>query len=172
MVENGGVIKRHTRAESIAISDGKVTGVECLKMELGEPDSSGRARPVPIQGTDYVVNTDMLVPAVSQSSELEWLRPEDGIELNRWGTFDVDEETGMTAKEGVFAGGDDVLGPATVVEAFSQGHVAADGIHRFLSPEEWERERREREAREAAAKAEEEAKRAKAKEEAKRAKES
>jgi glutamate synthase (NADPH/NADH) small chain len=151
---------------------GKVVGVECLKMELGEPDSSGRARPVPIPGTEYVVNTDMLVPAVSQSSELEWLRPEDGIELNRWGTFDVDEETGMTSKVGGFAGGDDVLGPATVVEAFSQGHVAADGIHRFLSPEVWERERKEREAREAAAKAEEEAKKAKAKEEAQKAKES
>jgi glutamate synthase (NADPH/NADH) small chain len=115
--------------------------VECIKMELGEPDDSGRRRPVPVSGSEFQVPTDMVIPAISQSPDLDWLRMEDGLELTRWSTFWVDEETGATSRDGVYAAGDDVLGPATVVEAIAQAHVAADGIHRYLSPDEWERER-------------------------------
>ena len=120
--------------------DGHVTGVECLKMQLGEPDASGRARPVPIQGSEFVVPTDMVVPAVSQEPQLQWIGPEDGIELTKWSSVKVDEGTGMSTRPGVFAGGDSVLGPATVVQAIAQGHAAADGIHKHLLPEQWERE--------------------------------
>jgi glutamate synthase (NADPH/NADH) small chain len=130
---------------------GHVTGVECLKMQLGEPDASGRARPVPIQGTEFVVATDMVIPAVSQEPQMGWLRPDDGIELTKWSSVKVDEATGMSTRSGVFAGGDAVLGPSTVVQAIVQGHVAADGIHRYLMPDQWEAERKAKE--EAAAKA-------------------
>ncbi len=114
--------------------------VECIKMELGEPDDSGRRRPVPVEGSEFTVPTDMVIPAVSQSPDIDWLKMEDGLELTRWSTFWVDEETGATSRKGVFAAGDDVLGPATVVEAIAQAHRAADGIHKYLSPEQWERE--------------------------------
>jgi len=114
--------------------------VECIKMELGEPDDSGRRRPVPLEGSEFTVPTDMVIPAVSQSPDVDWLKLEDGLELTRWSTFWVDEETGSTSRKGVFAAGDDVLGPATVVEAIAQAHRAADGIHKYLSPDQWERE--------------------------------
>jgi len=130
---------------------GRVTGVECLRMQLGEPDASGRARPVPIAGSEFVVPTEMVIPAVSQEPQMGWLRPEDGIELTKWSSVKVDEATGMSTRPGVFAGGDAVLGPATVVQAIVQGHVAADGIHRYLLPEQWESERKAKE--ETAAKA-------------------
>ena len=117
-----------------------VSEVECIKMELGEPDDSGRRRPVPIPGSEFKVPTDMVIPAVSQSPQLEWLKLDDGIELTRWSTIWTNEETGESSREGVFAAGDDVLGPSTVVECIAQAHMAADGIHKHLSPEEWEKE--------------------------------
>ncbi|MCK5415514.1 MAG: FAD-dependent oxidoreductase, partial [Thermoplasmata archaeon] len=126
----------------IGDADEHCSAVECIKMELGEPDDSGRRRPVPIEASEFSVPTDMVIPAISQSPDLEWLKMEDGLELTRWSTFWVDEDTGATSRKGVFAAGDDVLGPATVVEAIAQAHVAADGIHRYLSPDAWEREQR------------------------------
>ncbi|MCJ2540601.1 MAG: NAD(P)-dependent oxidoreductase [Candidatus Thermoplasmatota archaeon] len=126
----------------IGDADEHCSAVECIRMELGEPDDSGRRRPVPIEASEFSVPTDMVIPAISQSPDLEWLKMEDGLELTRWSTFWVDEDTGATSRKGVFAAGDDVLGPATVVEAIAHSHVAADGIHRYLSPDAWERERR------------------------------
>jgi NADPH-dependent glutamate synthase beta subunit-like oxidoreductase len=121
------------------------SAVECIKMELGEPDDSGRRRPVPITGSEFSVPTDMVITAISQSPDLGWLKMEDGLELTRWSTFWVDEDTGATSRQGVYAAGDDVLGPATVVEAIAQAHTAADGIHKYLSPDQWERENRSEE---------------------------
>jgi glutamate synthase (NADPH/NADH) small chain len=117
--------------------------VECIQMELGEPDDSGRRRPVPIPGSEFTVPTDMVIPAVSQSPELEWLKMDDGLELTRWSTFWTEEDSGMTSRKGVFAAGDDVLGPSTIVECIAQAHISADGIHKYLSPDEWEREHSE-----------------------------
>ncbi len=122
--------------------DEHVAQVQCIRMELGEPDDSGRRRPVPVDGSEFKVPTDMVIPAVSQSPELEWLGLDDGIELTRWGSIWIDEETGESSREGVFAAGDDVLGPSTIVECVAQSHKAADGIHKHLSPEEWELEHR------------------------------
>ena len=122
--------------------DEHVDRVECIRMELGEPDDSGRRRPVPVSGSEFSVPTDMIIPAVSQSPELEWLKLDDGLELTRWGTFWTDEDTGHCSREGVFAAGDDVLGPSTVVECIAQAHKAADGIHKYLSPEEWDMEQK------------------------------
>jgi glutamate synthase (NADPH/NADH) small chain len=125
-----------------------VNVVQCIQMELGEPDDSGRRRPIPVKGSEFNVPTDMVIPAVSQSPELEWLSLDDGLELTRWSTFWIDEETGATSRDGVYAAGDDVLGPATVVEAIAQAHKAADGIHKYLSPEDWEAEHRQMEPEE------------------------
>ncbi|MCK4969820.1 MAG: FAD-dependent oxidoreductase, partial [Thermoplasmata archaeon] len=119
---------------------GNVCGMRCIRMELGEPDDSGRRRPVPIPNSEFKVPTDMVIPAVSQSPELEWLKLDDGISLTRWNTILTNEETGESSRKGVFAAGDDVLGPSTVVECIAQAHAAADGIHKHLSPKEWEKE--------------------------------
>ncbi len=110
---------------------GKLTGVQLLKMELGEPDSSGRRRPVPIEDSEYDVGLDWIIPAISQEPILDWLSDEAGIELTRWNTFAVDKNF-MTTRPGVFACGDDELGPATVIEAIGQGNRTAKGMHKYL----------------------------------------
>jgi formate dehydrogenase major subunit len=111
--------------------DGKLTGVQLLKMELGEPDSSGRRRPVPVEGSEYDVGLDWIIPAISQEPILEWLPEELGIDLTRWNTFAVDKNF-MTTRPGVFACGDDELGPATVIEAIAQANRTANGMHKYL----------------------------------------
>ncbi|MFH1860199.1 MAG: FAD-dependent oxidoreductase [bacterium] len=108
--------------------DGKVVSVECIKMELGEPDESGRRRPVPIKGSEFVIDIDVIIPAIGQASDLGGLQ----VEATKWGTIEVDPETLATNQEGVFAGGDVVSGPAFVVDAIKAGHVAAESIDRYL----------------------------------------
>jgi len=117
-------------------SDGKVTGIECIRMELGEPDASGRRRPVPIEGSEFIVEADAIIPAIGQTSDLSFITEESGIAVNKWNTFDVDQVTFATNVEGVFAGGDDVTGPATVVEAINAGKEAARSIDRYLRGED------------------------------------
>lgn len=112
--------------------DGKVVGMELIKMELGEPDSSGRRRPVPIEGSEYVIDCDMVIPAISQSPDLSWLPDNLGIGITKWNTVDVDDATGMSAMEGVFAAGDDVSGPATVIEAVAGARKTAKAIDELL----------------------------------------
>lgn len=116
--------------------DGKVTGIECLRMELGEPDASGRRRPVPVKGSEFVIEVDAIVPAIGQTGDLSFISRESGISVNKWNTFDVDPVTFATNVEGVFAGGDDVTGPATVVKAIYAGKEAAVSIGRYLSGED------------------------------------
>ncbi len=115
--------------------DGKVTGIECLRMELGEPDASGRRRPVPIKGSEFVVECEAIVPAIGQAADLAFV-PKDGPAINKWNTFDVDEVTFATNIPGVFAGGDVVTGPATVVKAVYAGKEAAVSIDRYLKGED------------------------------------
>ncbi len=115
---------------------GKVTGIECIRMELGEPDESGRRRPVPIKGSEFTISVDAVIPAIGQKSDLSFVSEESSIAINRWNTFDVDPVTFATNVEGVFAGGDDVTGPATVVEAINAGKEAAKSIDRFLRGED------------------------------------
>lgn len=112
--------------------NGKLTGVQLQKMELGEPDSSGRRRPVPIEGSEYDVSLDWIIPAISQEPILDWLPGELGINLTRWNTFAVDKNF-MTSRPGVFACGDDELGPATVIEAIAQANRTAVGMHTYLT---------------------------------------
>ncbi|MGE5800073.1 MAG: NAD(P)-binding protein, partial [Syntrophaceae bacterium] len=116
--------------------DGKVTGIECLRMELGEPDKSGRRRPVPIKGSEFIVECDAIVPAIGQACDLGFVSKDSGISINKWVNFDVDEVTFATSAPGVFAGGDAVTGPATVIKAVNAGKEAAKSIDRYLKGED------------------------------------
>ena len=116
--------------------NGKVTGVECTRMERGEPDASGRRRPVEIKGSEFIVPCDALIPAIGQEADLEFVPAESGIAINKWRNFDVDPVTFATNVPGVFAGGDVVTGPATVVKAVYAGKEAAVSIDRYLRGED------------------------------------
>jgi formate dehydrogenase beta subunit len=113
--------------------DGKVVGVECIRMELGEPDKSGRRRPVPVAGSEFIIETDILIPAIGQRVNLSFLSENDGIKLTKWNTIDADEGTFTTSQEGVFASGDCVTGPDVLVKATGTGKRAAEMIDLFLA---------------------------------------
>ena len=115
---------------------GRVTGIECVKMELGEPDESGRRRPVPIPGTEHVIPTDNVVFSIGQAAGLSFIPEDSQVASSSWGTIVADSETLACGRRGVFAGGDAVAGTAFVIEAVADGHRAAASIHRYLSGEE------------------------------------
>jgi heterodisulfide reductase subunit A len=100
---------------------------------LGEPDATGRRRPIPIEGSEFVVEADTVIPAIGQAPDLSFVSPEMGIELTEGGTLRVDPVTLQTSREGVFAGGDAVTGPAYAVDAVRAGKEAAVSIHRYLN---------------------------------------
>jgi len=112
---------------------GNVIGMECLNMELGEPDESGRRRPIPIAGSNFVIEVDMVVDAIGTSANPIVAGSATGVETNKWGYFIVDENTKATTKEGIYAGGDIVRGSATVISAVVDGKVAARAIDEFLN---------------------------------------
>jgi len=116
---------------SRVISNGKVTGVELLRQELGAFDTSGRRRPVPIAGSEFTLDVDVLIPAIGQEPDLFWLNGDSGIETGRGATFAVNNGL-TTTRRGVFAAGDAVLGPATVIEAVAQGNQVADTVDNYL----------------------------------------
>jgi formate dehydrogenase beta subunit len=101
-------------------------------MELGEPDSSGRRRPVPVAGSEFVIDTDILIPAIGQKVDCSFLEEADGIKLSKWKTVDSDAETFATSQPGVFASGDCVTGPDVLVRATGNGKRAAEKIDLFL----------------------------------------
>jgi len=115
--------------------NGKLTQVECIRMELGECDASGRCRPMPQKDSNFMIEADAIVAAISQ--DVEKLQ-DDGanLALTRWGTFEVDPDTLQTSEAWIFAGGDAVLGPQTAAKAVYQGKVAAESIRRFLEGED------------------------------------
>jgi glutamate synthase (NADPH/NADH) small chain len=112
---------------------GRVTGMECLKMELGEPDDSGRRRPVPIEGSKFKLECDLAVIAVGAGPNPLLIKSAEGLALNKWGYVIADPETGKTTKKGVWAGGDIVTGSATVILAMGAGRKASDSIHDYLT---------------------------------------
>jgi len=120
-------------APTRVVGDGAMTGVVCQSMRLGEPDESGRRRPDPIEGSEAVIEADTLIAAIGQRSDFSFLGDDSLVRITARGTFEVDEATLQTSVEGIFAGGDVVLGPASAVEAVAQGHRAAESIHRHLS---------------------------------------
>ncbi|NYT01991.1 MAG: NADPH-dependent glutamate synthase [Methanosarcinales archaeon] len=113
--------------------DGRLVGMECLKMTLGEPDSSGRRRPVPEEGSEFVIECDLVVVAVGSGANPLLTRSTGDLKLNRWGYIEADPETGKTNLEGVWAGGDIVTGSATVILAMGAGRKAADSIQKYLT---------------------------------------
>jgi NADH-quinone oxidoreductase subunit F len=113
--------------------DGRVTGVRCQKMRLGEKDESGRPKPVPIEGSECLVNADTLILALSERAYTPYLKDSDGLSLSpRWGTIIVDPATMATTRPGVFAGGDVVTGPSSVIDAIAAGKAAAEAIAHYL----------------------------------------
>ena len=112
--------------------NGRVAGMECTKMELGKLDASGRRRPIPIKGSEFTIEADVIIPAISQQPDISFLSEGHGLEISRWDSFVIDERTMQTNLPDVFAGGDAVTGPATVIEAIAAGHRAAAGIDHYL----------------------------------------
>jgi len=115
--------------------DGKVKAMECLRMELGEPDASGRRRPIPIEGSNFTMEVDLVVVAIGNSSNPLIQKTTPGLEVNKWGNIVVNEETMQTSRKGVYAGGDIVTGGATVILAAGAGKIAARAMHKYLMEE-------------------------------------
>jgi heterodisulfide reductase subunit A-like polyferredoxin len=131
-VEEGVEIQFLSAPVEVVSEGDKAIGLKCIKMELGPPDESGRRRPVPVQGSEFVVDADMIVPAIGQLVDPEVWDALAGLDRTRRNTIQVDEVTYAASQPGVFAGGDAVTGPATVVEAVAAGKQAAVSISRFL----------------------------------------
>lgn len=117
----------------IGDANGRLTGMECLRMELGEPDASGRRRPVPIKGSEFEIACDLCIVAVGSGANPLLTSETTDMKLNKWGYIVADEKTGKTTKPGVWAGGDIVTGAATVILAMGAGRQAADSIHDYLT---------------------------------------
>lgn len=133
--EDEGVVFRYLTQPVEFITDGEALhGIRCVEMELGEPDASGRRRPVPVEGSEFVIEAQAALLAVGQTIDTVCLKDAQ-IELARNGAIVVDETTGQTARTNVFAGGDVVTGPGIAVDAIGAGHRSADAIDRFLRGE-------------------------------------
>jgi NADPH-dependent glutamate synthase beta subunit-like oxidoreductase len=125
-------VKIHFLASPIKITGkgGRTVGMECVRMRLGEPDATGRRRPVPIEGSKFKVNADTIIAAIGQRVNRKALL---GLDTNRDGTVRVDPDTGETSVKGLFAGGDVVTGPGWAIDAIAAGKKGAESIHRYLS---------------------------------------
>ncbi len=140
-VENAreeGIVFRLLTAPTRIVGDDKnhVCGMECIQMELGEPDASGRRRPVPIPGSEFILECDTAIPALGTVANPLLTANTKGLDLNKWGNIVVDPETCATNLPGVYAGGDIVTGSATVIEAMGAGKRASKSIHAYLSAKE------------------------------------
>ncbi len=122
-----------TAPKKIISENGKVKGLECIKMELGEPDKSGRRSPKPVPGSEYIIDCDVLIPAIGQEADMGCcVVGIKGVEITKWQTIVVDENF-MSTRPGVFAGGDCVLGPDVLIRACAQGRLAAEKIDQYLT---------------------------------------
>jgi glutamate synthase (NADPH/NADH) small chain len=117
----------------IGDEEGRVKAVECLRMELGEPDASGRRRPVPLPGSEFIVDIDLAVISIGAGANPLLTKTTPGLALNKWGYIVADPKTGKTMKPRVWAGGDIVTGSATVILAMGAGRLAANSIHDYLT---------------------------------------
>ncbi len=119
--------------EILSDEQGWVNGIKCVRMELGEPDASGRRRPVVIEGSEFVIDVDTVIMSLGTSPNPLISSTTEGLEVNKWKCIVADEEFGKTTKEGVYAGGDAVTGAATVILAMGAGKAGAKGIDEYLS---------------------------------------
>ena len=122
-----------TNPVEVLEEDGWVKGIKCVRMELGEPDASGRRRPVPVEGSEFVIDVDTVIMSLGTSPNPLISSTTEGLEVNKWKCIVADEEHGKTSKEGVYAGGDAVTGAATVILAMGAGKAGARGIDEYLS---------------------------------------
>jgi NADH-quinone oxidoreductase subunit F len=125
----------------VLTENGRAKAIECVRMKLGDKDASGRARPIPIEGSNFVQDLDTLILAISERPDTSYIGERDIIRLDRENII-IDPETSMTTREGVFAGGDAVTGPSTVVNAIAAGKLAAETIEKYISGQPLGREHR------------------------------
>jgi len=121
-----------TAPVEVVVKDGRVSGIRCVKMELGEPDASGRRRPIPMPGSEFVIPADTMIAAVAQAPEISFLDETHGLEVTPKGTFAVDPLTLATNRPGIFAGGDVARGPWILIQAIADGRRGALSIDRYL----------------------------------------
>ena len=131
--EEGIIFKLLTNPVEIEGEDGWVKSMECVEMELGEPDASGRRKPVEIPGSEFVMELDAVIMSLGTSPNPLISSTTKGLDINKRKCIVAEEETGKTSKEGVYAGGDAVTGAATVILAMGAGKAGAKGIDEFLS---------------------------------------
>jgi formate dehydrogenase beta subunit len=116
----------------LIIEEGRITGVECVEMGMGEPDASGRRRPVPVEGSEFIIPCDVVIPAIGQQVDTSCLGDGEGPALSKWHTIEADPDTLSTSLPGVFSGGDCVSGPATLIEAMAAGFRVSHSIDQYL----------------------------------------
>jgi formate dehydrogenase (NADP+) beta subunit len=125
--------KFYTAPKAIVEKNGNVTGLECLRMELGSPDESGRRRPVPVEGSEFVIPGDIIIQAIGQECDMTVLQGIDGVQFTRWQTIKANPETFQTDVPWIFTGGDVFNGPLTIVDACGNARRAAESIDQYLS---------------------------------------
>jgi NADH-quinone oxidoreductase subunit F len=139
-IEEGIEIRFLCTPVKVRVANGKLKDIECLRMKLGDFDSSGRRRPVPIEGSEFTMELDTLIPAIGQRPDLSFLPKDSRIKISARNTIEVDPETLATGQQGVFAGGDVVMGPSTIADSAAQGKLAAQSIMKYLRGESLTRE--------------------------------
>jgi NADH-quinone oxidoreductase subunit F len=139
-IEEGVDIQFLVAPVKVLTENGKVKGVQCIRMRLGDLDASGRPRPVPIEGSEFTVELDTLIPAIGERADSSVFTEKDRLKIAKWGTVEVDSANLWTGREGVFAGGDAITGPGTVVEAMAAGKTAAEMIEKYLEGKSLEKE--------------------------------
>jgi len=138
--EEGIQINFLTQPIQVLSKDGtNVSGVRCIRNRLGELEKDGRRRPIPVEGSEFDIEIDLLIPAVSQSPDISFLHEEIGLEISKWDRLSVNPETFETNIHGIFAGGDFITGPRDVIRVIADGRKAALSIHRYLSEEPFEK---------------------------------
>jgi NADPH-dependent glutamate synthase beta subunit-like oxidoreductase len=138
--EEGIQVNFLTQPIQVFSKDGtNVSGVRCIRNRLGEPEKDGRRRPIPVEGTEFDIDIDLLIPAVSQSPDISFLPEEIGLEISKWDRLSVNPETFETNVHGIFAGGDFITGPRDVIRVIADGRRAAVSIHHYLSEERLEK---------------------------------
>jgi NADPH-dependent glutamate synthase beta subunit-like oxidoreductase len=123
----------------VLYENGRLKGVECIRMELGSVDRSGRRRPIPIEGSEFTMEIDNLIPAIGQQPDLSVISKSNRLKLTKYNTIEVNPETFHSGIDGVFAGGDVVSGPNTVTAAMAHGKIAAQMIHKYIQEQPIER---------------------------------
>jgi len=131
-IEEGIEIQFLVAPVRVLSKSGQLKGIECIRMELGDMDASGRRRPIPIEGSEFTIQIDTLMPAIGQQPDLSELRNGDGLKISKYGTIETSPDTLRSGVDGVFAGGDVVSGPNTVTAAMAHGKIAAEMIHKHI----------------------------------------